>query len=612
MKYLRKLVTATICPEFSDDMNTISFVHFPKNRDRQWPFFIRMKKLFTPGFLIVLGLLIFTSPILAQNGEVDLAKKKKMYHEEMDDPYLPNAYGNKKTSPAFKTRDDFFFTTQVNVNEDGENIIGDAANEPSIAVDPTNPNRMVIGWRQFDNITSNFRQAGIGYTNDGGETWTFPQSIDEGIFRSDPVLDSDSDGNIFYNSLTKNSWGDYTCDVYKIAAEGFEWDEGTDAQGGDKQWMVIDKTEGIGSGNIYSVWNSAFSICYPGFFTRSTNSNQSYEDCVDVPGDPNWGTMAVGPDGELYIVGEGYGSEIIVTKSSSAQNNGFPVSFDSYAEVDLDGELSIYPSVNPSGLMGQADIDVDVSEGPGRGNVYVLASVYRYSNDDPGDVMFARSTDGGETWDDPIRINDDGFVGDHQWFGTMSVAPNGRIDVVWLDTRNSPGNSVWSQLYYAYSLDQGDNWSANFELSELFDPHIGWPQQEKMGDYFDMKSDDESAHLAWAGTFNQEEDVYYGRISPYITQIEDIESANNPLSLSCVPNPVKEQSSIRFTVPLHSKVSLVIYDVYGKEINVLLRDIVATSQNHIDFTTSGLSNGFYICKLEAGKWSKAIKVAVLK
>jgi len=571
-----------------------------------------MKNFLSCLILLIFSATIFSGNATAQNQKTDPLVKKKMYRETMSDPYLPNQWGNKKTSPAFKIRDDFFFVTQVNVNDEGENIIGDAANEPSIAIDPTNPNRMIIGWRQFDNITSNFRQAGIGYTEDGGNTWTFPESIDAGIFRSDPVLDSDSEGNIFYNSLTVGYSSDYTCDVYKIAAEGFEWDEGTDAQGGDKQWMVVDKTGGPGDGNIYSFWTSFWSICYPEFFTRSTNNNLSYEACVDVPGDPNWGTMAIGPEGEVYIVGEGYGSEIIVTKSTSAWEPEMPVSFDSYSEVDLDGELAINPSVNPSGLLGQADIDVDVSGGPGHGNVYVVASVYRYSNGDPGDVMFARSTDGGQTWDDPIRINNDELTMDHQWFGTLSVAPNGRIDIVWLDTRNSPGNSVWSQLYYAYSLDQGENWSANFELSELFDPHIGWPQQEKMGDYFDMKSDDVSAHLAWAGTFNQEEDVYYGRISPYVTSIDDVASAQNPLSLSCTPNPVNQKATIRYTVPENSEICLTIFDVYGKKIRILQNDFAANSQNHTDFNTTGLPDGFYFCKLEAGKWTRTIKIAVLK
>ena len=57
---------------------------------------------------------------------------------------------------------DAFTSIQVNVNASGQNITGDAANEPSITVDPTNGNKMTIGWRQFNSVTSNFRQAGLG------------------------------------------------------------------------------------------------------------------------------------------------------------------------------------------------------------------------------------------------------------------------------------------------------------------------------------------------------------------------------------------------------------------------------------------------------------------
>lgn len=34
----------------------------------------------------------------------------------------------------------------------------------------------------------------------------------------------------------------------------------------------------------------------------------------------------------------------------------------------------------------------------------------------------------------------------------MSVAPNGRIDVIWLDTRDNPGTYL-SALYYSNSTD---------------------------------------------------------------------------------------------------------------------------------------------------------------
>ena len=42
------------------------------------------------------------------------------------------------------------------------------------AIDPTDPDRIVIGWRQFDSIASDFRQAGYAYSHDGGHSWTTP------------------------------------------------------------------------------------------------------------------------------------------------------------------------------------------------------------------------------------------------------------------------------------------------------------------------------------------------------------------------------------------------------------------------------------------------------
>ena len=192
-----------------------------------------------------------------------------MHHEIQDDIYVPGTNDKTNTSPAYKFESKSIFTTQVNINSDGQNILGDAGNEPSIAVDPTNPNRMVIGWRQFDDVNNNFRQAGYGYTTDGGGTWTFPGVIEPGVFRSDPVLDADANGNFYYNSLTKDDDNNYTCQVFKIEDGGVEWDEGTYAHGGDKQWMRVDKTNSMGSGNNYSFWTSYWSICNPGFFTRS-------------------------------------------------------------------------------------------------------------------------------------------------------------------------------------------------------------------------------------------------------------------------------------------------------------------------------------------------------
>ena len=83
------------------------------------------------------------------------------------------------------------------------------------------------------------------------------------------------------------------------------------------------------------------------------------------------------------------------------------------------------------------------------------------------DVMFSRSTDGGATFSAPHRINDDPVNPNKwHWFGTIGVAPNGRIDSVWLDSRNA-ANNIDSQLFYSYSTDGGVTWAPNVAVSQF-------------------------------------------------------------------------------------------------------------------------------------------------
>src|SRR4029077_20410335 len=74
-------------------------------------------------------------------------------------------------SPALVSAFGPYTSYQVNVDANGNNRVGDAANEPSICVDRHNPNRMSIGWRQFNSVASNFREAGFAYTTNGGARW---------------------------------------------------------------------------------------------------------------------------------------------------------------------------------------------------------------------------------------------------------------------------------------------------------------------------------------------------------------------------------------------------------------------------------------------------------
>ncbi len=434
--------------------------------------------------------------------------------EVQDDAYVEIDASSIRTAPAPVVTRGLFTAVQVNVDRNGSNIVGDAANEPSMAVDPTNRNRLTIGWRQFDTITSNFRQAGWGFSTDGGRSWTFPGVLERGVFRSDPVLDFDGAGRFFYNSLRVEG-NDFWCEVYASETSGYSWQAPVYAHGGDKQWMSVDRSGGIGDGNIYSHWTSYFGTTGDAAFNRSTDGGQSFDYPAVMPGSPYWGTTTVAPDGTVYVAGVAQSGPqpVVVAWSTTAEDPNAPLALDGSAYLDFGGVPSSFLGFgpNPDGLLGQIWIAADHSGGPHHGNLYLVGSVDP-SGSDPVDVHFSRSTDGGLTWSAPVRINDDPAGSNNwQWFGTLAVAPDGRIDVVWNDTRNAT-SGYDSELFYSFSTDGGLTWSVNEPISPAFDPNIGWPNQNKIGDYYEMVSDRLGADLAWSATFNGEQDVYYLRI----------------------------------------------------------------------------------------------------
>jgi hypothetical protein len=404
-----------------------------------------------------------------------------------------------------------FTSFQVNVDATGHNITGDAANEPSITVDPTNGSKMTIGWRQFNSVASNFRQAGVAYTTNAGATWTFPGVLQNNVFRSDPVLDSDVSGTFFYLSLL-NTFFD---DMWRSLDGGVSWTNIAPAKGGDKQWFTIDTTNSIGHGFQYQSWSSSGNNFGGRQFTRSTDGGVTWLNPINIPNAPAWGTLDVDTNGTLFIGGVNLSTgQIWCERSSNAKDGAVTPSFDQNTPVNLGGDIVIGEPINPEGLVGQVFLAVDRSGTSTNNNVYMLASVLPTGSNNGSDVMFVRSTDSGKTFSAPVRVNDDPVNHNKwHWLGTLSVAPNGRIDSVWLDTRNAANNTD-SQLFYSYSTDAGTTWAANVAVSNSFNPFLGYPNQDKMGDYITIVSDATGGNVAYAATFNLEEDIYFVRVAP--------------------------------------------------------------------------------------------------
>jgi hypothetical protein len=475
-----------------------------------------MKKQRTPlSYQLTAIFLTFLTTLCTVSAQTD---KEILNPKELVEKYdMPPTYIYRlETSPRIISPFGAFTSFQANVDADGNNIVGDAANEPSIAVNPTEPSKMTIGWRQFDSVQSNFRQGGYGYTTDGGVTWTFPGVLEPGVFRSDPVLNSDELGTFFYLSLQ-----DTFCDnIWQSTSGGQCWTNFPGTSGGDKQWFTIDKTGGPGHGFHYQFWTDFFA-CSSGEFSRSTNGGMTWQTPITIPHGLIHGTLDVDTNGNLFIGGEDlFDVTFWCIRSSNAQFGDQTPTFEQVTQVNLGGER-VGGNINPEGLTAQIFLAVDRSGTATEGNIYMLCSVRPPSYTDGTDVMFARSTNGGASFDPPVRINDDATPNKWHWFGTFSVAPNGRLDAVWYDTRNAADN-IQSQLFYSYSTDGGVTWSANMPVSGSFNPTAGWPQQNKIGDYITIVSDETGGNVAYAATFNEnpnaggghEQDVYYVRVCP--------------------------------------------------------------------------------------------------
>jgi hypothetical protein len=143
---------------------------------------------------------------------------------------------------------------------------------------------------------------------------------------------------------------------------------------------------------------------------------------------------------------------------------------------------------------------------PGGGPNGTLHMVWEWRH--PGDlsayadVGYIRSTDGGATWSKPRSIaDDDPKLMQGKFLPMLSVAPNGRLDAAWWDTRDDPGIRS-NDVYYSYSNDDGLNWSPNKRISDqTIDRRFGvWGNNFDQNSPPSLASTNQFALLGWDDT----------------------------------------------------------------------------------------------------------------
>ena len=334
--------------------------------------------------------------------------------------------------------------------------------EPSIAINKKNPKNIVAGVVLDRAI----------YTMDGGVTWSESKlESPYGVF-GDPALVSDSKGNIYYFHLADPSKqsGSNADKLDRIVCQkstdgGKTWSEGASIGNNppkdqDKEWATVHPKKDF----VYTTWTQfdQYGLDDPNchsniMFSMSTSEgkkwskplqiNQNPGDCIDDDNTAEGAVPAVDNLGKVFVTWASHG------------NIYFDRSFDG-GTTWLGNDLLIAKqeggwSMDIPGLSrsnGMPVLMIDNSKGRLRNSLYLVWADQRNGTNDT-DIWFMRSTNGGDMWTQPMRINQDG-PGKHQFLPWMSVDEGtGYIYIIYYDRRAY--DDLQTDVYIAYSTDGG-------------------------------------------------------------------------------------------------------------------------------------------------------------
>lgn len=514
---------------------------------------------------------------------------------------------------------------------------GQIQNEQQACINPLNPANRVTVWRDF---RLGYRRVGVGYTFDYGATWTdelFPLMYYAQA--SDPVLVVDDQG-VFTAMVISYNPGYEENGLLQISSHdgGVTWQDSvwaaltTDYSSfEDKEMLAVD-TSALSPyyGSFYCVWSRFYAGDVPGDFDSTKivcthkRPGEPYSEPVIISPEQTslqWSNLAIGVNGEVYITWDGYDFDEWWTAAiwfSRSLDGGVTFS----TPTVITRPEFIHAEIEPGlATYSFAPLGVDHSDGPHRGRLYTV-----YANSDQLidlDIYFAYSDDHGETWSQPVVLNDDDVVYPadqfHPW---LTVDEVGRVWVAFYDRRNDPHNLLMD-LYFTVSEDGGATWRANERITtESCNPGAGNLDAGLIGEYIGWTAFDDEALAVWTDTRLGSQDCFTARLDSVFADTSTVDTNDtvndgfifhpSSLALSAYPNPTNSEVALRYSLTALSAVRLELYNTLGQ----LVRSTDLGAQLPGEYTVhenlSGLATGLYIAKLNSAGQTTMTKIMLLK
>ena len=170
------------------------------------------------------------------------------------------------------------------------------------------------------------------------------------------------------------------------------------------------------------------------------------------------------------------------------------------------------------------------------------------------DIAFSRTTDGGQSWSSPSRINDDTLAnGVDQFQPTIAVRSDGTLGVSWYDRRNDPQNYLYD-LYYSQSADGGLTWSSNRRVTDVFSNPIVVRDYKGVGDlgYFKpLIYGPDYALTGWVDGRGSSAQNYFVDRGPLATPVSTLTPTSTPTPV-VDPSPTNTPTAMLTNTPTNT------------------------------------------------------------
>ena len=494
-------------------------------------------------------------------------------------------------------------------------LISNANNpsEPSICINPNNTNQLIAG----SNI-NNFYSS-----NDAGVTWSSGLLTSTYGVWGDPTIMADNSNNFYFfhlsnppSSVSSGNWIDRIV-CQKSSNLGITWSAGTatgknGSKAQDKQWSAFDKGNNLmyltwtqfdvyGSSNPInkSIIRFSKSADFGATWSVPQKINTIDGTCIDDSSTVEGAVPAVGPAGQVYVAWAGLNK--IVFKKSLDFGVTWPTT-ETLVTTTPGWDFGVSGLDRTNGLPITA---CDLSPTATNGTIYVNWADQRNGINDT-DIFISKSTDQGATWTSPIRVNNDS-AGNQQFLTWMTIdQTNGYIYIVFYDRRNYSNDET--DIYLAYSTDGGTTFTNKKISATSFTPTA----TVFFGDYTNITAHNGIIRPIWGRMDGGQNSIWTALISQSQLNTNQFDADEKSDEISNYPNPVvNDESYFSFKLYKESKISIIIYDISGKEVlKVIDSKSYPMGKHVITLKNKNLQKGNYIYTIKSDYYLKSKKMIV--